>query len=406
MAKLPAKIREKHLTREEQLFLAKHLRESVILDAADEAIYRIGRRLTHQVFNPTPPPYRESGVKASKMDRISPSSEKTRDDLYDCFRWLDEDEDLDLSLVLDESQDVPPEEPPVPSVERKPSFRRRLSISRRTFGTRPSYDSIRPVTKDTLSPATSDLSTFPSYPQHARRRSRAFSLMSPKHTTHDSGLSIDPAAAHYQDPEARLKLRVYLSSPQKFDEAIEFGFPSHDAFSPDSDHEYPRRVRSSPHETPSEDEENLKTFLADDQSSTCSENLSMSDPESPKTPLTYDNTPLKPLPHVIRDDMQLKEGYAQVPVASREMTLRMTLTRPDLRACEEQIYGWPKDAYQPPTKLPQSSPFRDDLSPVPHMRARPKESMDKIFADIDQDLELQSANANVMKRLWKRVRGG
>jgi len=38
--------------------------------------------------------------------------------------------------------------------------------------------------------------------------------------------STDTDAAYYQDPEARLKLRVYLAFPQKFDEAVEFGFPS------------------------------------------------------------------------------------------------------------------------------------------------------------------------------------
>lgn len=398
LAKLPAKIREKHLTREEQLLLAKQLRESVILDAADEAIYRIGRRLTHQ---PLTPVSREHDVQDSGMDK------ETHDDLYDCFRWLDEDEDLDLSLALDNSSHVPSGEFSVPRKERRPSFRRRLSISKNYFGNRVSGDSSRPVTKDAVSvPPSPALSTFNSFPQHARRRSRAFSLITPKHTTHDSVTSIDPAAAHYQDPEARLKLRVYLSSPQKFDEAIEFGFPSHDPFPVDSDQE-PQQSAYYALQSPSDQSEHLKTFLADDRSSIYSEDMSMPDPESPKTPHTFDHPPPRSLPPASRGSQtKVSEGYAQVPVASREMTLRMTLTRPDLRACEEQIHGWSNSAYQPSSKLPRSSPFRDDMPSVTHMKARPKDSMERIFADIDQDLDSQSIHGGVMKRLWKRVRRG
>lgn len=398
LAKLPAKIREKHLTREEQLLLAKQLRESVILDAADEAIYRIGRRLTHQPLSPIS---QEPKAQAPEMDK------DMHDDLYDCFRWLDEDEDLDLSLAIDDTSHVPSGEFSVPRKERRPSFRRRLSISRNHFGSRISYDSSRPVTNDAVSvPPSPALSTFNSFPQHSRRRSRAFSLITPRHTTHDSVTSIDPAAAHYQDPEARLKLRVYLSSPQKFDEAIEFGFPSHDAFPVDSDQE-PQRSAYYGLQSPSEGSEHLKTFLADDRSSIYSEDMSMPDPESPKTPHTFDQPPPRSIPPASRDSQtKVSEGYAQVPVASREMTLRMTLTRPDLRACEEQIYGWSSSAYQPSSKLPRSSPFRDDLSSTTYVKPRPKSSMDRIFADIDQDIDSQAAHNNVMKRLWKRVKRG
>lgn len=403
LAKLPAKIREKHLTREEQLLLAKQLRESVILDAADEAIYRLGRRFNPQVFSPTLPSSSESGFERSEMDMDMHTTRTSQDDLYDCFRWLDEDDDLDLSLVLDDdSLKHPDNELPIHRHERRPSFRRHLSISKITFGNRLSVDSSRPATNHVVpSPTSPALSGFSS---QAQRRSRAFSLMTPRYASRDSIASIDPAAAHYQDPEARLKLRVYLSSPQKFDEAIEFGFPSNDPFPADSEQEHPRPVKRRSHQVLQDETENMRTFLSDDHSSVCSEDMSISDPESPKTPQTFDQPPLRPMPRSSRDDGQanVSEGYAQAPVASREMTLRMTLTRPDLRACEDQIYGW-TNSYQPSSRLPRSSPFRDD-SPATYVGARPKESMDRIFADIDQDIDAQSSQGGVMKRLWKRVK--
>ena len=337
------------------------------------------------------------------------TGDTSQDDLYDCFRWLDEDDELDLSLVLDDHSHTHPEGPeghlPLPRNERVPSFRRHLSISKIPFGNRLSIDSSRPATNHAVaSPTSPALSGFSCQTQQARRRSRAFSLISPRHVSRDSIASIDPAAAHYQDPEARLKLRVYLSSPQKFDEAIEFGFPSNDPFPADSEQEHPRAVKRRSHQILQDDSENLKTFLSDDHSSICSEDMSVSDPESPKTPHTFDQPPLRPVPRSSRDDGQanLPEGYAQVPVASREMTLRMTLTRPDLRSCEEQLYGW-SNSYQPSSRLPRSSPFRDD-SAISYIGARPSEGMDRIFADIDQHLDAQSGQGSVMRRLWKRVK--
>lgn len=403
LAKLPAKIREKHLTREEQLLLAKQLRESVILDAADEAIYRKRRRINRQPLGQASQSLREPNV---RMDHEVLVSEKTEDDVYDCFRWLDEEEDLDLSFVVDDSSSVPSEQVSAPKPERRPSFRRHLSIgSKIPFGSRMSCDSSRPVTKDAVSiPPSPALSNYTSFPQQARRRSRAFSLITPRHTTHESVASIDPAAAHYQDPEARLKLRVYLSSPQKFDEAIEFGFPSHD-----TDQEHLRAPTHYDPQSPSGESEHMKTFLADDRSSIYSEDLSVSDPESPQTPHSFDHPPLKASPSTGRDESRSRaasEGYSQAPVTSREMTLRMTLTRPDLRACEDQMYGWSSGTYQPSSNPPRSVPIREDQPPVMYMKANPKDSMERIFADIDQDLDSQSANGGVMKRLWKRVRRG
>ncbi|KAI1137047.1 hypothetical protein F5Y05DRAFT_390006 [Hypoxylon sp. FL0543] len=410
LAKLPPKIREKHLTREEQVVIAKHLRQSVILDAADEAFLKAGRLASRRPTPPLYPPTLSSSGRPSMESLLSDKpSPGAPDALYDSFRWLDEEEDLDLRLALDDyhvnlRESVPT--PPTPKDARPPSFRRHLSFSKIPFG-RPSVSSSRPGTKDAAPPTANSASQSPvTFAPPLRRKSRALSLITPKHSAQESISSIDPAAAHYQDPEARLKLRVYLASPQKFDEAIEFGFPSNDPSPADLQRDLPNatgqsRLMFSP------DSEKFKTFLSDDKSSTYSDDASLPDPESPRTPDTPDKH-VKPLQLPSNDDYssRLPEGYAQVPAASREMTLRMTLTRPDLRACEDQIYGWQKGSRQHSSKASQVLALRDDMPTSTYIRDGPKESMDRIFADIDQELGTHSTDSNVMKRIWNRVRRG
>lgn len=352
---------------------------------------------------------------------------------YDTFRWLDEEDDLDLRLYLDDYHANLREYVPEPSKQRRPSFRRHLSISKLPFG-RPSLSGNRPPTTDGVAspktPALSPLSTSSEFHfGHQRRKSRALSLITPKHAPQDSIATIDTSPAHYQDPEARLKLRVYLASPQKFDEAIEFGFPStdilpgHPATAPPHEGRTLSK-RQSQHKL--SDNTNLRTFLADedddeeeddDRMSLNSDQPSAADPDSPQTPHAFDKGPVRPVrvvsDHSLTNAFKPSEGpYTQVPAYSREMTLRMTLTRPDLRAHEEQIYGWQKAVPQTGRKSPQMGK-KPQQQPAPHVRdestanvdhvadgAR-RESMEKMFAAIDAT---NNTDQNVMRRIWNRVR--
>ncbi|KAI1650545.1 uncharacterized protein F4817DRAFT_264049 [Daldinia loculata] len=409
LAKLPAKIREKHLTREEQVLVARQLRQSVILDAADEAFFKAGR-LANRRPSPPPvyPPTLSSSERPSMESLLSDNaSAGKRDSLYDSFRWLDEEEDLNLRLALDDYHvNLRESVPMAPKDPRSPSFRRHMSFSKVPFG-RTSISS-RPGTKDAQQPppsANSTSATSVGFPQPGRRKSRALSLITPKHAAYESISSIDPGATHYQDPEARLKLRVYLASPQKFDEAIEFGFPSSDS----SAIPY-RDLPSAKGQSDgifSPDSEKFKTFLEDDKSSIYSDDASLPDPESPRTPDTLDKHD-KSLQRPRTNDYpsRLPETYAQVPAASREMTLRMTLTRPDLRACEDNLYGWQQAPRPYSSKPSQVLAFRDDApTSAPYTSHGAKESMDKIFADIDHELGLPTpTDSNVVKRFWNRVR--
>ena len=199
---------------------------------------------------------------------------------------------------------------------------------------------------------------------------------------------VDHAAAYYQDPGARLKLKEYTASPQKFDEALEYGFPSLG--------EALAHPRSEPRES---DDYKLGIFLDvdDDSSSIYSNHSTVSDPDSPKTP------PLMGRPM----DFQSKRSFSD-PVASsdlgdllanpREMTMRMTLTRPDLRANDDQIYGWQNSA--PVRKVHVRS---ESLAPPILEKDSSISDMEKHFADLDQENDTP-VDGSVVKRFWKRVR--
>lgn len=323
--------------------------------------------------------------------------------LYDSFRWLEEEDDLDLRLFLDDYHINLRDEMPRPSKTRHPSFRRHLSISKLPFGrSSVSFNNIhnsRPGTKDTV---TSPMSTarfpasLPASPGHGRKASRALSLISPNKQSPDPSGAFDPAAAHYQDPEARAKLRVYLGSPQKFDEAIEFGFPSLEEEGRGS--RTLKRAESRQGFLGEWDHE-LCTFLEDDdKSSILSDDVTATEPDSPKTPEMLEK-PLSLRPVRLSSEPVVTRGdYAQASATSREMTLRMTLTRPDLRADEDNIYGWQK-------KPVRKSVMREGaVSPLLFTReiSNPKESIERQFAMMDQ--ENVGHENGVVKRFWNRVR--
>ena len=421
---LPDRIENREYSREEQVALAKHLRQSVILDAADEAICKLNRRASkkrvldaQRVSPPDLLTRRDSmqslrGPGSPVAER--PSTNDVPQSFYDTFVSFDEPgEDLDLRLFLDDYHANLREHLPAPTNQQRPSFRRHLSISKIPFS-RNSLSLSRPATKDATTPASPLHSPTgsASHPAgYTRRKSRALSLITPRHGAQASITSIDPAAAHYQDPEARLKLRVYLASPQKFDEAIEFGFPSADVLSGGpvvgKDGAFHQRQTSS----------TMRTFLADDDDeddniSLNSDQPSLADPDSPKTPVGTEPKygPVRPLrapstePAFPRDGRHTPEpgNYAQAPASSREMTLRMTLTRPDLRAHEEQIYGWQQKAGSQLMGRKSTTIAPMAMESVTYY-GDGKESLERV-GPANYDWSSTTADKGMMKRIWNRVR--
>lgn len=412
---------------EQQDVLERRFRARAVLDPTDEAVYRPNQQASRRDLSTAPLTPRRNSMDShhsvqnhfdQPMDAHVPQS------FYDSFRWLDEEEDLDLRLFLDDYH-ANLRETAVTSKQR-PSFRRHMSISKLPFGRRSSFSSSRPGTKDATtptSPINSPTGIVSNPLTHARRKSRALSLITPKHAPQPSITAFDPTAAHYQDPEARLKLRVYLASPQKFDEAVEFGFPAADVLSaapPGGEITgFPfGQTKQNPTAGPS----NMRTFLADDDEedddnlSLNSDQPSLADPDSPKTPEPFEGKPGGGLRHArfaSADALSSREfakkalegvSYTQAPASSREMTLRMTLTRPDLRAHEDDMYGWQqKQVYHQHSRRPTAlASHVAETSAVNVGKATHNDSMES-FSAVDR-WNATTTEKGVMKRIWNRVR--
>ncbi|RSL77351.1 hypothetical protein CEP51_009141 [Fusarium floridanum] len=417
-ANLPEKIKRRHLT-EEELLIA-HDRPKSTPEAVEEPLDQGKKRPSQEMRMQSPlssPGLSDdqssfSSVQRRKSDREPRRSDNNRpDSFYDSFRWLEDEEGLDLRLYLDDYHINLREEVPVPNKSRRPSFRRHLSINKLPFG-RPSGSYTRPLPREgvasptSISPSASQNSAIGSgsgsgSSGHIRRRSRALSLVSPnKQMSPRSSPPIDPAATHYQDPEARMKLRAYLASPQKFDEAIEFGFPSKDGSPQETT--LTKLVESKKENVPEPDK--LRTFLEDDRSSKYSDDASVAEPDSPKTPQLFDKpAPVRPArtsteqpPCAPKSDKSVLDQ-----ASSREMTLRMTLTRPDLRQSEDQIYGWK----QPGSSRAGSSRDDSTINTVIYARdGNPKESIERQLAALDEWDEGVDHDNGVVKRFWNRVK--
>lgn len=411
---LPSKIQQKYFSPEERAYLRQAYRQSVIVDAADEAVYRPEKEtrepedtqsvdtLVSTGTTDAPPRlsrssafYLEDSGSDSDSDSGWDTGTESDDDsdndndggmdesLYDSFRWLDEDGDLDLTLdeyhnhIVNTVPKVPP--------RRKPSFRRTMT-----------FNAVHRAHKATSSvssvPTSSHSSTVPSSLAHIVGRNSTSRPPSGQqrpvlHVPRASTSSIDPSAQYYQDPEARLKLRVYLASPQKFDEAVEFGFPALDDSKEDNTH--PEKVAEYTRPAPKvqkvtgtffEDEDGAVHGHRLDKAQRKSSRLSaIKGPQSPAFPTTKrqsvsaTHTPTGP-----GAGPGAGAGLRRLP-GNREMTLKMTLTRPDLRT-------------DSPSASPTSAEDPLKLDELPPADTNP------------QTWDWDSDQQNVMKKMWRKLR--
>ncbi|KAF5626551.1 uncharacterized protein FTJAE_9610 [Fusarium tjaetaba] len=404
-ANLPEKIKRRHLTEEELQLAYKSQNTSNYTPEVASNKFDIPPQEV-KMPSPLPSPGLSegtspfSGMLSRHNDRAMTSSDiKRSDSFYDSFRWLDDEDGLDLRLYLDDYHINLREEIPVPNKSRRPSFRRHLSINKLPFG-KPSVNGLGegPASPTALPPSASHSSSVGSS-GHVRKKSRAraLSLISANRQTPLASPSpltppLDPSAAHYRDPEARKKLRAYLASPQKFDEAIEFGFSSKDG----------PRPQTGLNKASAYEPDRLRSFLEDDRSSRYSDDASAAEPDSPKTPQLFDKTPHIRSLRNSNEHSSYSRGEKSMydPAASREMTLRMTLTRPDLRQSEDQIYGWKQAGSR-------VSSSRGDHTPSPALYAResnPKQSIERQLAALDQWEDPVDHDNRTVKRFWNRVK--
>lgn len=377
---LPPKIQQSHFSKEEQRLLQQSTPAADIVDAADRAVLKFeqARRRAAALNNSSSSNNSATSVRRRSGNRrrsatssaVLPSSMSSSstelpdsaiemdESIMNSFRWLDED-DLDLSL---DNYHRHVAETALPSRQtsqaassnprRMPSFRRTMSMARSRNST--AVAGHRTVTSQS---ATTPFSDQPIRPNHSR------------HVSHRSTSSIDPAAQYYQDPEARLKLRVYLASPQKFDEAIEFGFPSLEN----------KENSSTSKQTPNDSNKRVS------QLSQSTQGWTFFDDETTSFDLDFISGALghnkEVTTHLRKVSTEVRRPQPLQPLPSgnatgrrREMTLKMTLTRPDLRTTDDV-----------------DDPLR--LADLP-----PADETVNVWDDLPEP-------EGVVKKMWRRIRG-
>ncbi|KAF2437318.1 hypothetical protein P171DRAFT_437732 [Karstenula rhodostoma CBS 690.94] len=246
----------------------------------------------------------------------------------------------------------------------------------------PSRASFRRTLSLTNIPLRSSISSAPLAPEplsargtapwHQRAHSQSLSGRRSSHTPQTP--VFDPEATHYRDAETRKKLQ-FLASPQKFDEAVEFGFPS-----TSGNDTTPPRYQLPPISTDARNfSRDMQSFLKDDRMSFLDDNEENKGLESDAESVADFDSPVTPSSvglsfryHARKQSSNFSSSIDSngVPLIhpvtgrlNREMTLRMTLTRPDLRADEEQLYGWQgqKNAKDDPFAL-EDLPLSDDMN--------------------------------------------
>ncbi|KAL8993332.1 MAG: hypothetical protein Q9169_006419 [Polycauliona sp. 2 TL-2023] len=355
---LPDKVQRKQFTEEEQRALAGH-RESLIFDAADQVVLRARRQRHRSVptIQTAHSPSSTSSVHTLQEEQPVGSAFDMDESIFDNFRWMDDDDDLDLTLDDYHTHLISSTEPASTRTSRRPSFRRTLSLTGLPRG---ESDRTRSPKRDGTSrprrPSSSeDLQRRDSSRSRADRRDATFHHRS-------TVRNADPTTRHYQDPEARLKLRVYLASPSKFDEALEFGFPSLDSIEQlplPSRPSLSRTYHTEPVPQTFYDSENPSFLDGFDSNSDDAESLpEMDTPHTPSDAMFCRNAHRLPNSKAASSDIDrpspkplVKASVKQMDTPSlqhhpyavagcnRDMTLRMTLTRPDLRARESLLYG-------------------------------------------------------------------
>lgn len=143
-------------------------------------------------------------------------------------------------------------------------------------------------------------------------------------------------AASYRHPQARKHLRQYIASPENFDEAIEFGFPSPELPPPSSS--------GTDTSLPFLKDPSLHSNDGDDASI---------DTNSPSTPTvapedvhrrvaqsaSFDSGIGLPL-QINAMNCKTLQSRSSSSTSNRDLTLHMTLTRPGLKATEEKLYSY------------------------------------------------------------------
>lgn len=361
-----------------------------MLDAADETLYRLGRKSNDSSSSI----YSQATITAKRRSMLGDLQDFDIAQLIQeenmlggfGFAGVEETVEDDLSDVSDE-EDQGYDDYHKSLQEDQPSKGSRLSFRRsfpdKVFG----FGNVEPT------------AAAPGY--HSRRHSLVGrrSLSTEKAFTKGSAFSHAvnfeaTETSYYQDPEARLKLRVYLASPQKFDEVIEFGFPSTQKDETEEIRPETSTVR------PVDPDFGEKSFLFNDEKGIFEEHdfpISTFQSESNTVRHSQDldaaaiNSFKKTTVRTSCSSNSLRprivsNHYRHESTSKREMTLRMTLTRPDLRSDEELLYG--------PTRRSTSTSLSSG-------------SMSSFDGNWDSlDTVQEEPRSGKLKKIWRKVTKG
>ncbi|KAJ4322582.1 hypothetical protein N0V94_002344 [Neodidymelliopsis sp. IMI 364377] len=354
---LPDKVRKQHFSREEQVILLAKCDQAFLPSGHDLDTDEVAKQRFHDFrFDFSTNNLIHTAERGEPQGRrFSTSTYSPSQPSFGFPTRSKKEQDTESSLFFLDTMDSP-------SIRRmRPSsgFRRTMSL-----GGAPSRHS----TCSAVTGPGSPLFIFPTEyrPRHQRAYSSAIPGRRSSYTPPTP--TFDAEATHYQDPETRRKLRAYLASPQKFDEAIEFGFPSTAEQELSTPHYHLPPVTKHSRKF----SRDMHTFLRDGTLSLFedptnehqgleSDSESVVDLDSPRTP---SSTGLSFRLHTRQmssiDSNGLPTTHPSPGHLNREMTLRMTLTRPDLRADEDVLYGWQTQTHHQHLKNTATTTVQDD----------------------------------------------
>ena len=401
--RLPEKVKRGQFSLEEQILLAGE-QDTVIPDAADELLYKLGGKGANKSLPSLQSSYSDQSSTASiDIDDLGSepgyaSDEEEDTEMLGSFRWLASEE---FGLTLDDYHIHVAEtaDAKVPGMTKQPDRQRQGSATDSTTDRyrrpseafkasraapaenwetdwAPTTDTTRRVRGSKSSRTLRDDMKHSGSPKasYTPKDLEQWGTTWPSSTTTPDSEACQPSLTensptYYLNPEARLKLRLFLASPSKFDEAIEFGFPS--LQSPPSSRtaassRRPSTSATSRHKVSGANNRG-QTFL-DDATTTSiqpsstegvlgnstitswSTSQSTDRTESHAYPIrepclenfrfpTTQSTRPRPSVDTQRSRLRAVDWDAHpLPWGGREMTLRMTLTRSDLRADESILY--------------------------------------------------------------------
>jgi hypothetical protein len=361
---LPEKLRKLHYSREEQAVLLGKCEQAFL--PFDQGFERAQQRFGdfHFGFNKDPDSTSERGRPRTRTSSLlsSNSSISPRRSLFGPSTQ-EKEQDAQSSLFYLDIMSPPVSRRPTPAS----APRRTMSLSASSM----QYSSSSAM----LMGISAGFAVAPT-PSHQRAHSSSLSGRRSSHTP--TPPVFDPEATHYRDPEARKKLRTYLASPQKFDEAIEFGFPSTTGNDSTTPHYQLPPIASHSRKF----SRDMQTFLRDgklsffehvnnDNQGLESDEDSVPDMESPTTPSSTGHSFRLHSRQISHSNLSTDDPSGLSPLhpaaghLNREMTLRMTLTRPDLRADDDQLYGWQSSSPKAPKDDPlalEDLVFSDDMT--------------------------------------------